>query len=620
MLKLRRNAFENGDGWTKHVNPGELAEIIGGKATVFINSACFGEKSMEELQKKPEGERPRALIYTPGEYPNHPSSLHLFSNGFYKALAAGKDVKNAFSAGVDMVRQDDYVGETAFPSSSEEGKPLSPFQMFELDQCGDASFSGVEKGSVKILEGARPKPFHVMMRRLSEHVLGREVPTAGLIGMLSGAKGENRPRLVSIFGHDGIGKTTLAQTACEHLWDYGRFSGGIYEVDCEDALDDSGLASAILASMGKQESDFFSNPKNAALNALKEASSENEVFLLLDSLENAAENAVAQAPAFLQSLLEQCPNLYIAATTQEPLEAEGWDKFEVEPLNMDSALGLFINSISSAEVRGNLPGVNQESKTRTLQLLNELHGNTLAIILAACRFSRSKGDLNKAVEKTLEDVINMMNSSEIENLPNKKKALTASLNLSYNLLSRPAWEMLEKMSFFPGGLRRFWKEQENLLGEKWLEALDELSGLGLCNYDDDIQWHWTLPVIRRFGESKLLAGENNSFYAQAARHWAEFASRQAFLMEPESNQAEMDKLDLPDEPEELKAELAQLRSFGLSAMRLEEKNIIRAFDWSIENDPETAEAILAPFKQYLTAAGKKGTLALMEKKLADKKE
>jgi AAA ATPase domain len=150
--------------------------------------------------------------------------------------------------------------------------------------------------------------------------VGRERELEQLLKLLSGSGSASRPRLVTLVGPGGVGKTRLAlECAAALQW---RDGVPVCFVELASLHDPSLVLPTLATTLGLQE--VAGRP---LLDVLNEHLSEAELLLILDNLEHVigVANDIAQ-------LLLGCPHLQVLATSRMPLNVYGEQEVVVPPL------------------------------------------------------------------------------------------------------------------------------------------------------------------------------------------------------------------------------------------------------------------------------------------------
>jgi predicted ATPase/DNA-binding SARP family transcriptional activator len=174
-------------------------------------------------------------------------------------------------------------------------------------------------------------------------------------------------RLVTLTGPPGVGKSRLAVETAHSLED--EFSHGTWLVDFARA----GGAPDAVRLLANVVDVRGSDPLTRVAMRLRDASA----LLVLDACEHVLEEAARIA----STLLAECPQVRILATSREALRAAGEVRAPVAPLGA-TAVELFLERARAAR-----PGFepDAESVVQAAQVVRRLDGLPLAIELAAAR-------------------------------------------------------------------------------------------------------------------------------------------------------------------------------------------------------------------------------------------
>ncbi|HLI96982.1 MAG TPA: diguanylate cyclase, partial [Candidatus Baltobacteraceae bacterium] len=138
-------------------------------------------------------------------------------------------------------------------------------------------------------------------------------------------------RLLTIAGAAGSGKSRHVVEAA--LRDLARFPDGVHYVDCSVVSDGRYLASKIASVFGVRETPLVT-PENAVAEFLKS----KRALLILDNCDSTM-GACAQ---YAGALLAQAREIRIVVTCREPLMISGEVAFMLPPLDVQSAIALFV--------------------------------------------------------------------------------------------------------------------------------------------------------------------------------------------------------------------------------------------------------------------------------------
>jgi predicted ATPase/DNA-binding SARP family transcriptional activator len=195
----------------------------------------------------------------------------------------------------------------------------------------------------------------------STAVVGRE----GELGRVAGRLHEHG--LVTLTGPPGVGKSRLAVETARSL--EPEFPGGIWLVDfarASDAADGVRLLATVINVRG-------SDPLARVASRLRDA----RALVILD----ACEHVLDEAARIASTLLAECPQLQILATSREALHVAGEGRASVAPLR-GAALDLFLERARAARP-GFQPDVDEVALASAIT--RRLDGLPLAIELAAAR-------------------------------------------------------------------------------------------------------------------------------------------------------------------------------------------------------------------------------------------
>jgi predicted ATPase/DNA-binding winged helix-turn-helix (wHTH) protein len=252
-------------------------------------------------------------------------------------------------------------------------------------------------------------------------------------------------RIVTLTGHGGIGKTTLALEAARHA--LNEFPDGGWFVELASLLDPDFVPSAVAGALGLRLGSNTISPESVA-----RAMAGKKLLLLLDN----CEHVIGAAATLIDALVRLCPRITILATSREALRIEGEHTYRVPALEVPadeqadpdqivnySAPALFIvrakefDSDFSADARS----------LRTIAAIcRQLDGIPLAIEFAAARAATlGIGQ----VAAGLRDRFALLTSGRRTALP-RHRTLRATLDWSFDLLTAPDRLLLQRLSVFSG--------------------------------------------------------------------------------------------------------------------------------------------------------------------------
>ena len=271
--------------------------------------------------------------------------------------------------------------------------------------------------------------------------IGRETEKEEIINLI----GKNR--LVTLVGTGGIGKTRLSlQVGTQLLNDYPH---GVWFAPF-DSLSDPDLVLSTVAAIF----DIKEGADRPVLEGLLSALREKSTLLILDNCEHLL-GACAQLVA---TLLTNCPNVEILATSREALGVEGEVPYTIPSLAIPEKnhskslkeLTQYESVILFTERAAlTLPSFNltDDKAAPVVDICRTLDGIPLAIELAAARVDILQ------VHEILEQLKHCLDLliSRSRTIQPKHQTMRASLDWSWGLLTEDEQLFLQQLSVFAGG-------------------------------------------------------------------------------------------------------------------------------------------------------------------------
>jgi predicted ATPase/class 3 adenylate cyclase len=176
-------------------------------------------------------------------------------------------------------------------------------------------------------------------------------------------------RVVVLTGPGGLGKTRLAAQIAQRLLEV--FPDGVYFVGLAGLRADT-VDNAIAEGLHVRR-----EPQRSLLDSVIGWMRDRRVLLVLDN----CEQVIAAARTAVETLLRQCPDVHILATSRLPLGVPGELRMPLPPLDESAAIELFVDRIVVTS-----PAFDAEHDRGSLeQLCRRLDGFPLALELAAAR-------------------------------------------------------------------------------------------------------------------------------------------------------------------------------------------------------------------------------------------
>jgi predicted ATPase len=350
-------------------------------------------------------------------------------------------------------------------------------------------------------------------------------------------------RLVTLVGPAGVGKTQLALEVARGL----VVPGGVWLVRL-DAVDAAALLAQVVA-------ESLHLPGG---DALVERLSGAETVLVLDN----CEHVVAQVADLVRSLLDVAPRLRVLATSQVPLGAEDEFVHPVEPLGTEESVLLFTRR--AQQMRRQLV-VDADATAAIEEVCRSLDGLPLAIELAA---SRVRSLSVRDIGRRLGDRFAVLRDPTSRR-PERRRALSAAIGWSYDLLFPDDQRGLWALSCFAGGARLDATEHVmaalGVPAEAVLDTIGRLVDRSLVNVDEEdggaVRYR-LLDSIRAFAADRLRESGQADLAAVAHASW--FADLGAWC------EAHVRSERQPE---------------CLSLARAERANVDAALAWCAEHDP-----------------------------------
>lgn len=337
----------------------------------------------------------------------------------------------------------------------------------------------------------------------------------------AGALGQSR--VVTLTGVGGVGKTRLAlQVAAEVL---PRFREGAWLVELAAVRDPDAVVDACAALFG-----VTARSGRTLSESLVEFLGTKELLLIIDNCEHLLD-PVAE---LVDEICRSCPGVVILATSREGLAIVGERILAVPSLRVPAgdaelaavveadAVQLFVDRARASDAafvltRDNAPAV--------VRLCRRLDGVPLALELAAARVKvMSPSELAAALDHRFEVLAGGRRGAV-----KRQQTLRATIDWSYDLLSRAQQRLLARLAVFAGGCTR--TAAEAVCGGDPIDArvifglLTELveRSLVVAERDGSETRYRLLETIREYGEDRLAEhGETETLRERHGEYYADF--------------------------------------------------------------------------------------------------
>ncbi len=246
-----------------------------------------------------------------------------------------------------------------------------------------------------------------------------------------------------------------------------------------------------------------------------------EMLLVLDN----CEHVIAACAELVTTLLRNCPNLRVLATSREALNVDGESAWQVPPLSMPNpgkvdnvamlqtseAACLFIDR---AAVQSAFTATDRNAQV-IAQICRRLDGMPLAIELAAARV---RALTVEQIAARLDDQFNLLSIGS-RTAPARHQTLRAMIDWSYGLLSLAEKMLFRRLAVFAGG----WTQDRHLdYCLQWAErarphlyAAEQLTWLNRFEAEHDnlrAALDWSQTNESRSEKGLRLAGATGRFW------------------------------------------------------------------------------------------------------------
>ena len=359
----------------------------------------------------------------------------------------------------------------------------------------------VAAGDTTIPDAQQPRPRSSAVPRRRTSFLGRDEDVAAVLDRLYQAPA------VALVGPGGVGKTRLAYEVARNAEHQGDWEVHVVELPTSASPE---AVPRVVADALRLPAAHDTTPEEALATRL---SSGRPILLVLDN----CEHVITGVSTLVDTLLDECPDLTVLATSRVALDVDGERVWPVGPLPVSddgnsASVALLIDRAEAAH-----PGsITAAEPAEVTQLARRLDGVPLAIELAAARLGAMSVTelLGQLDDRTLH-----LETSR-RGVEDRHRSLTALVDWSYRLLDPADQRLAERLSVFEGGFAR--AAAAEVCTSADAHVLDRLTAASLLTVieDDGRSRFVMLTMIRDFLRGRL---EENGTADEARRAHAEWA-------------------------------------------------------------------------------------------------
>ncbi len=360
--------------------------------------------------------------------------------------------------------------------------------------------------------------------------IGRAKEQTDIIRLIS------KHRLVTLTGSGGVGKTRLSLKVGEQLLE--DYPNGIWLVELA-SLSDSTLLPQTIAALF----DITTQSNMPITELLSNFLRAKSLLIILDNCEHLLDACAHLA----DTLLKNCPNLKILATSREALGITGEAAYPVPSLGLPDLEQLLENfrkyeSVRLFEERAQLAKMDfslmLENASSVAQICHRLDGIPLAIELAAAHVNIFS---TEQIAAQLNESFNLLTGGSRTVLP-RHQTIRASIDWSWNLLTDSERILLMRLSVFAGSWALDSAESicsgNGIESHQVLELMGQLVKKSLVVVKQEAgretRYHFH-EMVREFAHEKLVeAGESDALCDKNLEYFLELAETAApHLLKPE---------------------------------------------------------------------------------------
>jgi predicted ATPase/DNA-binding SARP family transcriptional activator len=381
-----------------------------------------------------------------------------------------------------------------------------------------ALYKRIRKGEIKPVRVEQQKetftPRHNLPPQLSTFI-GRKKEQEAIVKLLK------KNRLVTLAGVGGIGKTRLSLQVGQKL--LNDYANGVWFVAL-DSLSEPALLSQTIATVF----DIRGNRDHPIIEILINVLREKITLLILDNCEHLLEACTK----LITTLLQNCPNLKILATSREILNTAGEATYYLPSLSLpeDRAPRQKPNEYESIQLftqRAALAlssfRMTKENAQTIMDICRRVDGIPLGIELAAAHMNILR---TKEILRQLNESFSLLTTDSRITLP-RHQTMGASLDWSWRLLSAAEQTLLRQLSVFVGGWTL--ESAQAVCEGNTLSLISALAKKSLITVDrtagSETRYRFH-EIVRQYMRQKLLeSGQSETIRTQHLQYFLLFSEQ-----------------------------------------------------------------------------------------------
>jgi predicted ATPase/DNA-binding SARP family transcriptional activator len=377
----------------------------------------------------------------------------------------------------------------------------------------------IRKGETLPIQAVKQKKKGASQHNLPFQIstfIGRETEQDEVASLIS------KHRLITLIGTGGIGKTRLSLRVGEGL--LNDYPDGIWLVELASLNDPARVPHSVAALFGLPEGS-----EESLTDKLIRILRVKHMLLILDNCEHLLDASAQLA----DTLLKNCPNLKILATSREALGITGEALYHVPSLALPDVQQMLdrlleYESVQLFEERAQLVQehffLTIENVAPIAQICQRLDGIPLAIELAAARVAQFSP---QQIAARLNESFKLLTGGSRTALP-RHQTIGACIAWSWDLLPDPERILIRRLSVFAGGWTLEGAEavSADIQDLAVLDLLNNLIEKSLVLYNSGNERYRMLETVREYAlerlkettEEEATRNRHLDFYVRMAEH------------------------------------------------------------------------------------------------------